>query len=419
MRRLTLICGLLLAAMCAYTQGGLVLNNGAFVTIDNGAKVVIDNGNPASITELGPAGGRIVSEAEGDAVIWNIGTGTGVYHVPFVTTPTLLGGNQAPVPVTLNITAAGTGSGSIAFATYETTTDLNTPYATGVTSMNDAGGNDNTLYVADRFYFTEATGYTARPAVNMTLGFDDANNEIGGTNTITEANLVAQTWNSTLGGWEGTYGTANVVQDEVAGIILSPTQFRDIWVLTDIISPIPIEFQHISADCDGQRVALNWTVSNEVGNDYYLIERSIDNAPWEVVAQVQAGAGSAQAHTYNWTDQGAFGGAVFYRLHQVDLDGQSTLVATEKVQCGLLGEFDCSVYPNPNNGNFMIQLDGEKGGDAELMLADVTGKFVLHRHVAEGTAAIGMDLSQQAAGFYFLKVATANGTCIEKISVNH
>ena len=219
------------------------LNNNPYIVITNSANVVIDNTNTNAINVI--VGGNIISEGENNRVKWNIGTNTGSYNVPFTTF------SHVKIPLSLNITAAGTGTtGFVAFSTYETATDANTAYPSDVTNMNSSCSTNNALYATDRFWIIDALSYTTKPTPNITFGYDDAANEIGITNTITESMLKAERFNATLGTWETPpklYGLSNPATNVVSGAIVTPTDFHRSWTLIDTtVMTIPIFIASVS-----------------------------------------------------------------------------------------------------------------------------------------------------------------------------
>ncbi len=89
-----------------FSQGRLVVNNDCFIVISNSAKLVVENSATNAITVAG-TGANIVSEGASNQLVWNVGTGTGSYTVPWTTLPVVQGGNSTKIPYSMNITTAG------------------------------------------------------------------------------------------------------------------------------------------------------------------------------------------------------------------------------------------------------------------------------------------------------------------------
>lgn len=214
----------------SYAQNRLLLNQNPYVVISDSAYLVVDNSNTNAITTLG-TGGNIVSEGEFNVVKWNIGTATGNYVVPFTTA------TSVKIPLSLNISVAGAGaSGAILFSTYETSTDSNAVYPSDVTNMSSSCTLDNSLYTVDRFWRIDAGSYSTKPTPTIDFTYDDATNELAGTNTIVENNLQAQRFNSNINSWEtpaNLFGVANATLNMVTGVSINPLDFYQSWTLID------------------------------------------------------------------------------------------------------------------------------------------------------------------------------------------
>jgi hypothetical protein len=76
------------------------------------------------------------------------------------------------------------------------------------------------------------------------------------------------------------------------------------------------------------------------------------------------------------------------------------------------------LFPNPNNGQFSVQLPAEMGGTAELQALDLTGRVVAHR-LLHGSGRSTVDLTELPNGLYTL-VLRNNGTIANaRISIQH
>lgn len=78
-----------------------------------------------------------------------------------------------------------------------------------------------------------------------------------------------------------------------------------------------------------------------------------------------------------------------------------------------------ALYPNPNNGSFIVDLSLVNADDANVMVVDMLGKVVYNTNTfsTSATPVQTIDLNNAANGIYFVRV-TANGvTATSKISV--
>ena len=85
---------------------------------------------------------------------------------------------------------------------------------------------------------------------------------------------------------------------------------------------------------------------------------------------------------------------------------------------GIMLEDAVSIFPNPSNGSFTIQMD--KGqlsiNHYELSIYDLLGECI-YQHI--GTSSnLQIDLSEVKNGIYFLQLKTEQGVATKKLVIN-
>jgi hypothetical protein len=214
----------------------LVMTNNYYMVMNGGnqtnpTSIVLTNPSPAGITNAGT--GWIISENEFNQVDWNIGTNTGNYIVPFGYA------NTDYIPVTCNITNAGTGNGSIKFSTYHGSSWENSIYQpSDVTNMTDFSLADYSKATVDRFWILDASGYTTKPTptIKFTYIRSGASSEITSPNYLTESSFIAQRYNSGLNEWYDFFGTTGTDittanTGTVSSGLVAPVNFYRSWSL--------------------------------------------------------------------------------------------------------------------------------------------------------------------------------------------
>ncbi|PLW97979.1 MAG: hypothetical protein C0593_07020 [Marinilabiliales bacterium] len=84
------------------------------------------------------------------------------------------------------------------------------------------------------------------------------------------------------------------------------------------------------------------------------------------------------------------------------------------------GDMECSVYPNPGNGLFKLEVNTGASETITLRLMDAVGKMILEeRNIAvDGTFSRTFDLQQLNAGIYYLSVEGDNGRLVKKVMID-
>lgn len=90
------------------------------------------------------------------------------------------------------------------------------------------------------------------------------------------------------------------------------------------VVPLPVELLSFNCTSNQRGIELNWITATEHDNDYFAIERSADGKNFEEIARI-SGAGNSTSETeYRYMDKNPLNGINYYRLKQVDFNGNST-----------------------------------------------------------------------------------------------
>lgn len=418
-------------------NNALVINNDAFVVINGGiagteAVLVIDQPNASGIITSG-TGGNIITQGEFDYVKWNIGTSTGTYVVPFTADA-----DNAKIPLSVNITGAGTGSGYIAFSSWDVSTGAgqydNTPWPSDVTHMAGANGvADNSDYAIDRFWVIDVndplgTGetYTAIPTPNFTFGYNTSVAETGDGNALTVGSLGAQHFDPTGENWHGSGAGASATGiwgvDNGAGLVNSvipPSgEWYRTWTLSDFSSPLPVELSFFDAECKQEGVVVTWQTASEFNASRFEVYKSFNGIDFELVGTVTAAGNSNVSVDYYLLDESLNPSDVFYKLIQIDNNGTTKEMATSfESACISDGGFEAF---GDLNGDIIINWNSSLEGQYNVILYDAIGKQVSAPKsltVMEGYNQFKLNFDQLAFGNYLLQIANADEAFVKKLVI--
>lgn len=398
MKNLLSIFILFFVSTFAFSQARMVINNNGYVVIDNSAFVVLQNPNPNALTITG-TGANIRSENETDVIKWEIGTTTGTYVIPWTTA------SGVKIPLSINKTTAGTGAAAeFILSTWETN-DNNLPIPSAVNNMN-YNAVDRSLFVADRFWHIDARSYTAKPSVTLSIAYNPAANEIGPGNTITEANLLAQRFNTGLAHWESylLFGTNNAASDRVDNIVVTPANFFEDWILVDNTNPLPVELVNFDATCNNNAVELSWITASEINNDYFVVEKSFDAISFFELTKVQGNGNSNVTNNYVAYDANPSSGVTYYRLKQVDFNGDKTYHNIVSTNCNNNG-FNVSQLAL-NNNILSFNITATANENLQLYFYDYRGRLIANKPITivEGINSVQLNNLELSTGIYMLSI---------------
>jgi hypothetical protein len=326
-------------------QAKLVIN-GAVISISNGAALVIDNPDNTAIIQTGA--GYISSEAALNKIVWSIGAGNaGTYLIPF-------GNASGYIPLQFSA-ASGSANGQVLFSTYATPGWKNSDdLPPGVTNV-DGNGTDNSAKVIDRFWQINPQGYTIKPTLsNLSFTYFDA--EYNTPNTITEANLVTQRWNTISNTWAdySPFSVISTTTNRVTVPAIPGNELYDWWTLVDANFNLPITLLDLKVREENKTAVISWKTVSESNSSHFEVWRSKDPGRFDSVGRVAAAGNSSNLLTYSFTDIHPYPGISYYRLKSVDGDGKFKWSPIVKLV--IADEARVSLYPNPADGYINIAV---------------------------------------------------------------
>ena len=184
-------------------------------------------------------------------------------------------------------------------------------------------------------------------------------------------------------------------------------------VKVTILNPLPIELVSFNATLQSdKRVKLDWTTINEVNNDFFTVEKSIDAKNWEKVNSTSGAGNSITTINYVDFDNQPFKGVSYYRLKQTDFNGDYVYSEIRVIE--LKKELELRVYPNPATESFTVELSLLE--DAEIKITNELGQIIKTKKLNDFNR-ITFDSSSMSSGIYFIQVISNDSVFLEKIII--
>lgn len=174
-------------------------------------------------------------------------------------------------------------------------------------------------------------------------------------------------------------------------------------ISSTFITPLPVELLNFQAQLKDRNVNLTWETASELNNDYFEVERSQDGLRFEKVGRIK-GQGTTKAnHAYALLDRNTFEGVSYYRLKQVDFNGESTYSSVITVEMPRMVE-TISVIPNPANNSAYFLFTAPENEVVYLQIYESGGKRVKasSHSVGAGENNMNIDLSDIPNGVYYV-----------------
>ncbi|MEY4521225.1 MAG: hypothetical protein RIT10_410 [Bacteroidota bacterium] len=123
-------------------------------------------------------------------------------------------------------------------------------------------------------------------------------------------------------------------------------------------SNLPVELISFQANCLVDKTIITWSTASEHNADYFDVEFSRNGTDWELVKRIKAKGNSTEYTNYSIDDKTHLSGLNYYRLKQVDLDGNFKIYNVISSDCGNDNQIEnLNIFPNPSFNDFTISFN--------------------------------------------------------------
>lgn len=275
-------------------------------------------------------------------------------------------------------------------------------------------------------------GYTVNPAnitienygnnTNTVNSISVDNGILSGIATVAANSEVTLHVNGTISNLQTGQTIRNTVSIATTSIQDMDTTNNVDTVYTIVQAPLPVRLNYFNARKQQNDVVLDWQTASEINNDHFDIERSIDGKHFEKAGSIKGIGTSAKATSYTFTDVEAAAlnaTTLYYRLHQVDIDGQSEYSMIRSVALAPAGkDAALKAFPVPFTDKLSVLVNSEGERNVALSLYNASGVSVYHmeKKVKAGTNEISItQLGNLPPGLYLLECTDGSDRSFLKI----
>jgi Secretion system C-terminal sorting domain/Ig-like domain CHU_C associated len=181
---------------------------------------------------------------------------------------------------------------------------------------------------------------------------------------------------------------------------------------------LPLSYTYFKGEDKGDYNQLTWETTAELNNAKFEVERSVDGINFEYIGEKTGAGTSNQVHNYSFDDSNRWIGLNYYRLRQVDFDGNSSLSNTIVLYNGT-NEKGYLFYPNPTQNSVNYQFTTTQIDEVTVEIIDVLGRKLITKNysVAAGSNNLLIDMSNLIAGTYVIRATHLNSQTIHSKSM--
>ncbi len=241
-----------------------------------------------------------------------------------------------------------------------------------------------------------------RPAVPGNFGgsYDLTLNARNYSNYIPPCAAIKTENGSWIASPTGTAGSCSESNNTVIATRTGITTFSEFGIGISA-APLPITLHTFTARPEGSTAQLHWRTATELHNDYMAVEHSTDGRRYREIGRV-AGAGTTQVpQDYRFKHESPAPGLNYYRLRQVDYDGQYEYHGPVSVRFSSASA-SLSLYPNPAGSSLTLDFQTKQQREGEFLLLDAYGRQLQRIPHTGGPLRQNIDLTELPAGAYTL-----------------
>ncbi len=260
---------------------------------------------------------------------------------------------------------------------------------------------------------------TGSSNVNVTLSWNTS--DCTGDYITDPSTLLVARWNGSSWASHGNGGTTGTASTGTITTSAAVTSFSPFTLASaSLDNPLPVELLFFTGRVTNKEIVeLLWATASELNSDYFGIEHSEDGLSFLSLGKVKAAGTSNDVHNYLFEDSFHSIGRSYYRLKQVDFDGQTSY--SDVVKVDVINQQGIKVYPNPVTDHEINLVINNNDTNTPLLvkLLDNQQRELFSQEFEQlqrPTITITLP-NYVAAGIYFLSIANHTGIYYKKIII--
>jgi acid phosphatase type 7 len=179
-------------------------------------------------------------------------------------------------------------------------------------------------------------------------------------------------------------------------------------------SLLPVNLINYDAVLKDSKVNLSWTTSSENNSKYFTVERTQNQANFEIIGRIAAAGQSTSDKHYALTDFHPQTGISYYRLSQTDIDEKTVYYDLKKIINSntafgarqLTGE----------SGILVLQINSPKTDRVKIKVFDLSGKEIWNEDLTINAGAVQKAITLHR-GAYVWEVRNSQGESVSRIGI--
>jgi G8 domain len=177
------------------------------------------------------------------------------------------------------------------------------------------------------------------------------------------------------------------------------------------IIPLPVKFIGFSLARQNNDVLVQWATAEEANSNYYEVQRSDNGSDWNTIATLAAAGSTTLTHSYSYTDKNITAQAVYYRIRQVDIDGQFAITAVRMLKKEN-GNTEIKAYSTSNS--IYVNFSEKVRANVIVRLISMSGQIVSQKILNEPAGQVIVPIQNTMKGVYVVTIANGQNLKFSK-----
>jgi hypothetical protein len=179
---------------------------------------------------------------------------------------------------------------------------------------------------------------------------------------------------------------------------------------------LPVSLSHFDVELLNEKATLTWGTHSEENSKEFIVERSTNGNEFSSIGSVLAHGFSNQTVTYQFTDIELAEGVTYYRLKQIDINGNFQYSSIKTINNSHINSL-YKIYPNPLAKGMQINI--ELTEDASVEVYDLANVLQHQQSFTKGKSVLDLNSNNLSAGIYYAVIRSGSSVNYTKIILSH
>jgi hypothetical protein len=171
-----------------------------------------------------------------------------------------------------------------------------------------------------------------------------------------------------------------------------------------VLSTLPVTFNQFTVSKTGSDVLIAWATSNEINNNNFEVQRSFDGSNWSSIAVVMGAGNSTTIQQYKYTDKNVQAATVYYRVRQVDIDGNFSFTAIKSIT-NASTTATAKIY----SAGKTVRIEAANAPSMTVRVFTSNGQLIAQQNFQQVNGTVALNNFNASTGIYVVQATDGKG----------